>query len=94
LVERAWSDRLKKPMRALRDSKTVLQVWALGKGLPTPTYREVERTGPHHSPQFRVAVDLPGMAAAEGVGSTKRAAEKAAASALLVREGVPGGGDG
>ena len=94
MVERAWSDRLKKPMRALRDSKTVLQEWAQGKGLPTPTYREVERTGPHHSPQFRVAVDLPGMAAAEGVGSTKRAAEKAAASALLAREGVPGGGDG
>ena len=94
MVERAWAGRMKKPMRALRDAKTVLQEWAQGKGLPTPTYREVERTGPHHSPQFRVAVELPGMVTAEGVGSTKRAAEKAAASALLIREGVPGGGDG
>ena len=66
MIERAWSDRLKRPMRALRDPKTVLQEWAQGKGLPTPTYREVERTGPHHDPQFRVAVELPGIGAAEG----------------------------
>jgi ribonuclease-3 len=90
MVERAWADRLRKPMRALRDPKTVLQEWAQGKGLPTPTYREVERTGPHHDPQFRVTVELPGMEAAEGLGSTKRAAEKAAALSLLKREGVPG----
>jgi ribonuclease-3 len=94
MIERAWTPRLRKPMRALRDSKTVLQEWAQGKGLPTPTYREVERTGPHHDPKFRIAVELPDMAPAEGVGSSKRAAEKAAATALLAREGVPGGGDG
>ena len=60
MIERAWADRMRKPMRALRDPKTVLQEWAQGKGLPTPSYREVERTGPHHDPQFRVAVELPG----------------------------------
>ena len=90
MVESAWGERLRKPMRALRDPKTVLQEWAQGKGLPTPTYREVERTGPHHDPKFRVAVELPGMQAAEGLGGTKRAAEKAAALSLLKREGVPG----
>jgi ribonuclease-3 len=67
-----------------------LQEWAQGKGLPTPVYREVERTGPHHDPQFRVAVDLPGLAPAEGVGSSKRAAEKVAASVMIEREGVAG----
>ncbi len=41
-----------KPPRPLRDSKTVLQEWAQGRGLPTPAYREVERTGPHHNPVF------------------------------------------
>jgi ribonuclease-3 len=90
-VERNWTERMHKPRRPLRDPKTVLQEWAQGKGLPTPVYREVERTGPHHDPQFRVAVDLPGLAPAEGVGGSKRAAEKVAASVMIAREGVGGG---
>jgi ribonuclease-3 len=90
-VERNWTERMRKPRRPLRDPKTVLQEWAQGKGLPTPVYREIERTGPHHDPQFRVAVDLPGLAPAEGVGGSKRAAEKVAASAMIAREGVAGG---
>jgi ribonuclease-3 len=93
LIERAWDERMRKPPRSLRDPKTVLQEWAQGRGLPTPTYREVERTGPHHDPRFRVAVDLPGLDPAEGVGGSKRIAEKAAAAALLQREGVAGGSD-
>jgi ribonuclease-3 len=92
-VERNWTERMRKPMRPLRDAKTVLQEWAQGKGLPTPVYREVERTGPHHDPQFRVAVDLPGLTPAEGVGGSKRAAEKVAASVMLAREGVNSGGN-
>lgn len=87
-VERNWTERMRKPRRPLRDPKTVLQEWAQSKGMPTPVYREVERTGPHHDPQFRVAVDLPGLAPAEGVGGSKRAAEKVAASVMIEREGV------
>lgn len=92
-VERNWTERMRKPVRPLRDPKTILQEWAQGKGLPTPVYREVQRTGPHHDPQFRVAVELPGLTPAEGVGGSKRAAEKLAATALLKREGVTGGND-
>lgn len=87
-VTRNWTERMRMPVRPLRDPKTVLQEWAQGRGLPTPVYREVERTGPHHDPRFRVAVDLPGLAPAEGVGGSKRAAEKLAASTMLAREGV------
>jgi ribonuclease-3 len=90
-VERNWTERMHKLRRPLRDPKTTLQEWAQGKGLPTPVYREIERTGPHHDPQFRIAVELPGLAAAEGTGGSKRAAEKAAASAMIAREGVGGG---
>jgi ribonuclease-3 len=56
--------------------------------LPTPAYREVERTGPHHDPEFRVSVQLPDLGPAEGKGRSKREAEQAAAAALLLREGV------
>jgi ribonuclease-3 len=88
LIERLWDERMRTPARPLRDSKTVLQEWAQARGLPTPSYREVERKGPHHSPEFRVTVELPHLAPAEGLGRSKRAAEQAAAAAMLVRAGV------
>jgi len=88
LVERLWGERMRAPVRPLRDPKTILQEWAQARGLPTPTYREVERTGPHHDPEFRVAVALPNRESAEGLGRSKRTAEQAAAAAMLKREGV------
>jgi ribonuclease-3 len=88
LVERLWQVRLKATAQPLRDPKTVLQEWAQARGLPTPAYREVSRSGPDHSPEFRVSVQLPALAPAEGLGRSKRAAEQAAAAAMLAREGV------
>ena len=88
LIARFWKERMLKPLRPLRDPKTMLQEWAQGRGLPTPAYRELARTGPHHDPEFRVAVVLPDRPPAEGLGSSKRAAEQAAAAAMLTRVGV------
>jgi len=88
LIERLWRERMLTPVRPLRDPKTILQEWAQARGLPTPTYREVARTGPQHDPVFRVAVVLPGKESVEGVDRSKRGAEQAAAAALLKREGV------
>ncbi|MGB6757177.1 MAG: ribonuclease III [Xanthobacteraceae bacterium] len=88
LVERLWQQRMQATVQPLRDPKTVLQEWAQARGLPTPAYREIARSGPDHDPEFRVAVQLPAFAPAEGSGRSKRAAEQAAASAMLVREGV------
>jgi ribonuclease-3 len=88
LVGRFWKSRMLKPLRSLRDPKTMLQEWAQARGLPTPTYRELARTGPHHDPEFRVAVALPDRPPAEGLGSSKRAAEQAAAATMLERVGV------
>jgi ribonuclease III len=88
LVERLWQVRMQATAQPVRDSKTVLQEWAQARGLPTPVYREVARTGPDHSPVFCVAVQLPNFAAAEGSGRSKRAAEQGAAAAMLARERV------
>jgi ribonuclease-3 len=88
LVDKLWGERMRTPVRPLRDPKTILQEWAQARGLPAPTYREVARTGPEHSPVFRVAVMLPGKESVEGVDRSKRGAEQAAAAALLAREGV------
>jgi ribonuclease-3 len=91
LIERLWSERMRTPARPLRDSKTVLQEWAQARGLPTPAYREVERKGPDHDPEFRVTVELPDLAPAEGMGRSKRSAEQAAAAAMLTRAGIDAG---
>jgi len=88
VIGRLWEQRMRAPARPLRDSKTILQEWAQARGLPTPNYREVERKGPDHNPEFRVTVELPNCAPAEGLGRSKRAAEQAAAAAMLTREGV------
>ena len=89
LIALFWNERMLKPLRPLRDPKTILQEWAQARGLPTPDYRELARTGPHHDPEFRVAVVLPDRPPAEGIGSSKRAAEQAAAAVMLTRVGVP-----
>jgi ribonuclease-3 len=88
VVEQLWGERLRTPASPVRDPKTALQEWAQARGLPTPSYREISRSGPHHDPEFRVAVLLPELMPAEGLGRSKRAAEQAAAAALLSREGV------
>lgn len=88
LIGRFWKQRMLQPARPLRDAKTMLQEWAQARGLPTPSYKEVARTGPHHDPEFRVSVSLPDRDPVEGLGRSKRAAEQAAAAAMLTREGV------
>ena len=88
LIARFWNERMLKPLRPLRDPKTMLQEWAQARGLPTPAYQEVARTGPHHKPKFSVTVALPDRPPAEGLGSSKRAAEQNAAAAMLTRVGV------
>jgi ribonuclease III len=88
LVQRLWEARMRATAQPLRDAKTLLQEWAQGRGLPTPNYREVARSGPDHDPEFRVAVQLAHLPPAEGSGRSKRAAEQAAAAAMMAREGV------
>jgi ribonuclease-3 len=68
-----------------QDAKTALQEWAQGRGLPLPTYREVDRQGPDHAPRFTVEAAVEGEAPARGRGSSKRLAEQAAAEDLLAR---------
>jgi len=72
------------------DAKSALQEWAQGQGLALPKYVEIARKGPDHAPRFTSEVRIPGKPPARGEGASKRAAEQAAARALLEREGVGG----
>jgi len=71
-----------------RDPKTALQEWSQGAGKPAPAYRVVSQTGPDHAPNFTVEAQVEGYDPTSGQGSSRREAEKAAAQALLSREGV------
>jgi ribonuclease-3 len=88
IVRKHWSSRLEKAPVDAADAKSALQEWAQGQGLDLPNYLEVERQGPDHAPRFTSEVSIKGKKPARGEGASKRAAEQAAASALLSREGV------
>ena len=68
--------------------KTALQEWLQGQGLALPVYALVNQRGPAHAPEFIVEVraTLPDESvAAEGVGASKKVAEREAARALYTR---------
>lgn len=65
------------------DVKTRLQEWAQGNGRQLPEYVVKNREGPDHAPVFTVEVTVAGYPSAEGMGTSKRSAEQAAAGALL-----------
>lgn len=80
---RHWRGRLDQQVAAPVDAKTALQEWAQARGLRPPAYVLVAREGPDHAPSFRVAAELENGLRATGDGAAKRAAEQAAAKALL-----------
>lgn len=87
-IERLWQNRILSMTGPLRDAKTELQEWAHRQELPTPTYREVSRSGPDHAPTFEVEVMIDSIENERSSGRSKRDAEHKAAEALLRREGV------
>lgn len=83
LIIRLWDNRIKTVKADARDAKTALQEWAQARGLPPPDYRELERSGPDHAPVFTIEVRLKSGQTATAEANSKRAAEQAAATALL-----------
>lgn len=82
LVRQFWSHAIEAQARPPKDPKTALQEWVLARGLTLPVYEMVSADGPSHAPRFVVEVHAAGLSG-EGVAGNKRAAESAAAAALL-----------
>jgi ribonuclease-3 len=84
LAERLFGAAIAQP--AGRDAKTELQEWAHAALQTTPSYRTVGDSGTEDDPErFRVEVRIGGEAWGQGVGRSKRSAERAAARAALVK---------
>ena len=87
-IRRYWEGRSKAPTAARRDAKTELQEWAHQVAKAVPVYVIEKREGPDHDPLFEVSVRIDGIRPTIGTGRSKREAEQAAATAILLREGV------
>jgi ribonuclease III len=82
-VERHWEPRIQAAAAPPRDPKTALQEWAQGRGQGLPVYETVSVQGPAHKRIFTVSAQVEGPERAIASGSSKRAAETAAAAELL-----------
>ncbi len=67
-----------------KDPKTELQEWLQGRRMKLPGYRVVATLGAAHKQSFDVECEIPELNRAErGIGGSRRAAEQAAATAML-----------
>ncbi len=82
-VRRHWTAMMETALKPPEDAKTRLQEWAQGAARPLPEYATVSVEGPPHAPTFAVEARVEGYPAATATGSSKRAAEQAAATVLL-----------
>ncbi|MBY0408989.1 MAG: ribonuclease III, partial [Burkholderiaceae bacterium] len=70
---------------AAKDPKTALQEWLQGRKMKLPQYSVVATVGAAHRQTFDIECDIPELGLAErGIGGSRRAAEQAAAAAMLV----------
>lgn len=83
LVLSLWGDRVRNTQTDARDAKTLLQEWAQARGMPPPSYRDVDRSGPDHAPEFTVEAVLADGQRTTAQASSKRAAQQLAAKLLL-----------
>lgn len=82
-ITRAWTPHLDEQRKAPQHPKSALQELAAARGLKTPHYEIVSRTGAHHAPRFTVKVSVPRLGEASAEGASKQEAETEAATALL-----------
>jgi ribonuclease-3 len=67
----------------LGDPKSRLQEWAQAQKLGAPRYTTVQTSGPDHAKTFDVEVSIGGEVSGRGRGTSKNAAEQAAAQHAL-----------
>jgi ribonuclease-3 len=89
VIIKFWAPRAAEAIAVPVDAKTALQEWVQGSGeTKLPRYVKVASCGPDHAPSFVYEVRVDGLEPSRGEGSSRRAAEQAAAAAMLIRERV------
>jgi len=83
VIKKLWADILHIMKSPPQDSKTALQEWAQARGLGLPDYKVVSKEGPDHAPVFEISVTIEGYPSKSMKGTSRRKAEKEAASLML-----------
>lgn len=81
-VRRLWTPAARALTDAPKDPKTALQEYSQAAGLGLPVYTLTASEGPSHAPSFTAEAKV-GDASAQAEAGSKKAAERAAAEALL-----------
>lgn len=85
IVRGLFLDRVSAGAHTPKDAKTRLQEWLQGRSLPLPVYELVATTGDEHARIFEVGCRVEDLdIATSGKGSSRRAAEQAAAERVLI----------
>jgi ribonuclease-3 len=87
-IQRYWEPRSRDVIEKPRNPKSDLQEWVAQANGARPEYAIERREGLDHEPVFTVAVSVAGFEHARASGRSRRAAEEAAATEFLIREGV------
>jgi len=80
-----WAELFENLDTPTKDPKTMLQEWAMARGMPVPAYRVVKQEGSAHAPIFTIEVGLPGFEPVAASAGSKREAERLAADAMLIK---------
>lgn len=83
LVLRFFDWQAEPPVAAVTNPKSALQEYVDARALGPVKYEVTRRSGPEHALTFVISASLPNSQAACGSGGNKKAAESAAAQALL-----------
>jgi len=93
VIDRTFGEMLRDVDPAIlgKDPKTRLQEWLQARKMPVPEYRIVEVSGEAHAQRFVAECSLAALGiATQGSGSSRRAAEQAAAqNAFALASGSP-----
>lgn len=75
-------------LNQIQDPKSALQEWTQAQKLGSPHYRLISTSGPAHEATFEIAAEIAGMEKGRGSGSSKSAAQHAAAKDAMKNLGL------
>ena len=80
-----WAEAFEHLDAPAKDPKTLLQEWAMARGLPVPVYEVIKTEGLAHEPVFTIQVQVTGLQPSTAKAGSKREAEKLAAAMMFNR---------